>query len=644
LFLPGVIAAVVFVASAGGFLFYDNSHAYREVLAEANPKMAAMVSDTEGWIPGDDHLKLARGTAAFITYDFYKAADHQVSLDVRTNAAPELSVVVSLHVQNRHIDVATLYGGDMQKVDLTPFLKDHYGVFRVRFDASLAATAPVPSCYPLKAFTLTLERPRSIHVLALLFFALLAGLLYGAIVAVTIRAIRTLGATFAPDDTQRKTETSTAKRSALGFLKSPLALILTIALGLLLIASSKREEEERPEGGTKALVETNAAGPHSNTPAPKPLLLWVWWHQKKFDDVRAISNAAALLDSGFDVDALYFRGRTRPGFIAWACPLVRLHPQTILRVQKTPADFYSKVWEEYDRDDASYAKWFQLALSMYALALAGVSLVLIAAIGLHLGLHRAAVPLAVLAAACFFRRALDIPITQTFVFFINLCAVTAWLQWLEWERAGAWGRGSWLALAAFLMGLAILTKTSTVTSIVPIVLYQIVLLCAPGRPSSDRRADATRFLLYWLIAGVVVIVWFQGFLGGAFTEYGQFWKEHAAAQSSQEYEATSIAGIIGAFRNVFGIGGLVLVAAGLVGAVVRRWRVHVFVWFWILGAAAVFAMPYIFPRFFQYFIPALAFLAAEAVAGALEFLRDAGRAVSGPGGPNGHNGEHGPGD
>ena len=49
------------------------------------------------------------------------------------------------------------------------------------------------------------------------------------------------------------------------------------------------------------------------------------------------------------------RRHSRPGFVAYAAPLVRLHRQTVLRIQKTPADFYREIWEEYDRDNATFS-------------------------------------------------------------------------------------------------------------------------------------------------------------------------------------------------------------------------------------------------------------------------------------------------
>lgn len=601
------MAVGVFLSCVVGFAVYDNTHVYEEHYAAVNSKMAAMVSETGGWIPGDDALAVARGTTAWVVYDFYKAAEHRVALEVRALAAPGLTVAVSLHVQDRHIALDTLSGEGIRAMDLTPYLEGHYGVFRIRFDAVLPAESFAASCHPLEGFTLTLSRARRIRWPALFFFAALAGLVYGAIVAATTESLRRLWNRGGRDD-----RTTTSRPFRFHTL-----LILSIVVGFGIVAS------------------------HPG-----------WWARKKFDDVRAISNAATLLDNGFDVDKMFFRGRTRPGFVAWVSPLVRLFPQTVLRVQKTPADFYRKVWEEFDRDNASFTQCLQIEISVFGLGLAGLSLILLVAIGGSLGLPRGALPIVAVAAAIFLRRALEIPVTQIHELFMNLAVVAAWLFWREAIERNPGGRDGGSAapvagpriglfLAASLMGVAILTKSATITSLIPIGLHQACLALDPRRPARERLRDVARFALYWLVAVGIVFAWFQGFLDGLIDEYAQFWKEHLAAQELQDYESTSLGGIARAFLAVFGIAGLFLVAAGGIllaagsiraassvlpagaggGGRATRVHGHFFLWLWILGAMAVFRMPYVFPRFFQYFIPAFAFLAALALWRAVEVLR-----------------------
>jgi hypothetical protein len=572
--------AALFLACAAGTVFYNNRHIYEENYSRPNPKMAAMVSETDGWLPGDDRLALPRGGHAHILYDFYKAADHAVFLTFRTAHTPGISVALSLHVRDQHPSLGTMGPGEQRTFDLTPLLADHAGVFRIRFDAELAPNAPAPTAHPFEGFVITLDRPRTVHWPALLFFAAFASAILAACALALVLGVRNLAAAPSKD----------------------------------ISGDPKRLDQASSQDPTR-----------TDSPAPRWIAraLWVslligfvivalhpgWRERKRFDDVRAISNAAAVLDTGFDVDSLYFRGQTRPGFVAYAVPLVRLHRQTILRVQKTPADFYREIWEEYDRDNATFGQCLQLELSVYGMVQGGLCLLAIAAIGRLLGFRREALPVAVVVAAVFLYRALAIDITQTFTLFINLCAVLAWLLWQR--QLGS--RRLLLPAAAFLLGAAILTKTSTITSVIPIGLHQLLLVFR-AETRRQRKRLLLDFALYWLIAAGVVLIWFQFFLDGVWTAYSRFWGEHTAAQGLQEYESTGPGPIASAFRQVFGWGGLALVAASAALLALRKIKVHAFVGFWILGASAVLVLPYIFPRFFQYYIAPLSLFVGAGIA------------------------------
>ncbi len=572
--------AALFVACAGGFVLYDNTHIYEETYSNPNPKMAGMVSETGGWLPGDDLLALPRGGHAHILYDFYKAADHSVFFTFHTADVPGVSVALSLHVRDQHPSLGRMGPAEERTFDLTPLLADHAGVFRIRFDAELATSAPAPTAHPFNGFVVTLDRLRTVHWPALLFFATFSTAIFLACALVLILGVRSLAV--APSTRSSGVSTSLDQPSS---------------------KDSTRTDTAAPNWAAKALWISLIVGFVIVALHPG------WRQRKRFDDVRAISNAAALLDTGFDVGSLYFRGQTRPGFVAYAAPLVRLHRQTILRVQKTPADFYREIWEEYDRDNATFGQCLQLELSVYGMVQGGLCLLAIAAIGMLLGFRREALPVAVVAAAVFLYRALAIDITQTFTLFINLCAVLGWLLWHRRRES----RRFLLPVAAFLLGAAILTKTSTITSVIPIGLHQLLLVfCAGTR--RERKRLLLDFAFYWLIAAGVVLIWFQFFLTGVWTEYSRFWSEHAAAQGPQEYEATGLGPIAAAFRHVFGWGGLALAAVSAAIMALRKIKVHPFVGFWILGASAVLVLPYIFPRFFQYYIAPLSLLVGAGIA------------------------------
>lgn len=322
-----------------------------------------------------------------------------------------------------------------------------------------------------------------------------------------------------------------------------------------------------------------------------------WKAKKDYDDRSAISNGATLLDFGYQPSMLYFRSRVRPAFPAIVQPILTLRPHRLSEYWLNPSDFKARVWFIHDQDNWSFGTSTYPILSFTSLGVALVMLGLAYALYREAGVSGSAALVATLLFAIFYRRALAIPITQTLNLFVNLVAVWAWLRW--GSRDAFFVR----CFAGLFLGLAIIEKETAGTTAAAIGLF--ILVDGPIRSIPSRLLAS---LPFWLGAAVLPVWYFGGVSEGGFGELFSNFDQHLSQQELNQFEPLSLASGVRDLWTVFSAGlplALLAIAAGAVGRF--RSRAEKLFLCWAIGCLPVFSLPYIFPRFLQFFIPAFAF-------------------------------------
>lgn len=543
-------------------LIHRDIRCYRDPLNGTDTKIAAHIIKDHGWRATPDGLAIAPGTMAERVYEFDKDLAQEVLLKLSFTVPPGGNNELIIQ-QGNAVHIAENVNLDCESLNLTSKLPG-YGHFNITLAARMPREESPDQVVLVRDFECTIFAPHALHTSAVVFLVFLSLLLYGMIFYILV-----------PD---LITSELSARNTPRRFRPTTVLLFVALCICVALIWGKRQ-----------------------------------WYGEKKFDDIMAISNASLLLDSGFDTETLYFRSRMRPAYVSFVQPLVSFFPNALITVTKSPADFQRRIWRIYDRDAGSYGKAIYPEVSAASLLLSLFIFLCLYRIFRLLDVEQAQASLAALLAMFFFSNALTIVLTQTFVLFINLFAVYLAL------RVFHSGQIRLLLPAALALSLAVLTKTSAITSLVPIALLHIVLIV--------RSPKALKLLchigLYWGIAAVLPLLWFQGFLHGTIHEYAAFLKEHAEAQQAQQYPSTSLARALADSFKVFSIF-LPVALAGMFLSLKRQalaaTQTHFF-FFWAVGASTVFLLPYIFPRFLQYFIPSMAYFTSIVLMALVHFAR-----------------------
>ncbi|MCX7048751.1 MAG: hypothetical protein NTX50_25100, partial [Candidatus Sumerlaeota bacterium] len=585
---------------------------------------------------------LARETTATLCYDFPKFSDHRVRIQVIKETAPGLTVNLAL-LQSADGTTQGLtekfrinnIPSDMPLRDVTQAVPAA-GRFQLKIEASLSAAGSLAETSALKYVRVEIQRPRQLHASGFIFMSALMLTAAGGIIWMILGCVCKWQAMRA----QNAASESVGIPGSTG--SGNLRLILAVSLFALLWLGWHAPICRRTEKGEFQVL--------------------------PFDDRRAIANAALLLDNGFDTSQLYFRSRLRPGFLAAALPFVRLFPQKLSLVQRAPSDQFRQMWQEFDRNDGAYGKYFQREFSLVYMLYALLACALIYGLFREFGARSNAAWLGVGLAAYAWGCVMEIPITQSWSLLINVAAILAWLRATRSTQKYIPAAG-----AGLLMGLAVLTKETAVTSIIPILAMQAMNWLAsrraqPPNPalsfvdigSSDSsrsdsmnsdlaRSDTARsgssrsdfarsgssrsdmahsgsaradqqsairgLVIYWFFAALLPCIWYYLFLQGMFTEVFAFKSSHLYQQSLQSYPPTAQTWARDLWQ-VFNWAWL-LVLIGLARRIRRGLPTAAdrFCLIWLLVGLLPLALPYIFPRFFQYLIPPAAWFATGSATG-----------------------------
>lgn len=321
-----------------------------------------------------------------------------------------------------------------------------------------------------------------------------------------------------------------------------------------------------------------------------------WAAKKDYDDRTAIGNGATMLESGYAAEKLYFRSRVRPAFPALIQPLLVAFPHRLESYWINPSDGSTRYWYIYDQDDSSYGLFAFPAMSLMSMALAVVIALVIYSIYRRLDVD----PLVALAATVisifYFRGALTIAVTQTVNLLINVVAVWCFLTW------GRASQPSRRFAAGLVLGYAFLVKETALTTALALGLF--VLIDGSRIELMGRIKSSVAF---WAGALVWPILYFAGAGGAGFVELFTNFDEHLDQQTLNQFEALTPATALRDLYTVFGLG-LIPALVGISIAIKRKLPGPAprFFLAWTIGCLPVFTLPYIFPRFLQYFIPAFA--------------------------------------
>lgn len=337
-----------------------------------------------------------------------------------------------------------------------------------------------------------------------------------------------------------------------------------------------------------------------------------WNAPKEFDDVMAISNASVLTDNGFDTQLLFFRSRQRIGFTAFAAPLTAASPLALETVTRSPSDNNRRIWHIYKDPGSDSGKYFPL-ISMTALLLG----FLMPAMQFRI-LQRLRFPLlpALFSAALvttFWYRSIEVYITQTFTLFIVMLAAQAYLAVAEQKKSVPHALGLGL-----LFGFAGLTMNTTV-----IIAFAAMAFQAFHFWQNRSWSYLAKCALMWGVAGLSVLLWYEGFLTGFLEENHQLNVEVQETQQLMHYEPLSLHSFMGIVRSMCQ-NWWVASLAGLLVIVARRLRVAgaalMLPWFFF-SLVFIPTMPFVFKRFVMYSIPPAAYLVAVLLLGAYWALR-----------------------
>lgn len=495
-------------------------------------------------------LAMEAGSEGVRRYFLHRRKDHRLFIRIAAAPQPNAGVEAVLVYRSEEIKIPAA-GYDGRPIDLTPLTNEGKNVLELR----LFNRAPEgsPPAKVLDAFAIERWAPEpTMHWGAFLFFAALAGYFWFVV--------------------------------AIGFVPS--------VVKQLAGERGSLECTRRNAWMMGALVVLGAFALVTTHPS--------WDERKDYDDRAAISNGALLLDTGYDPAQMYFRSRVRPAFPAIIQPLLVLSPHRFDSYWLNPSDNFARDWFIYDQDNWSYGLFTYPLLSFMSM---GFALLTIA--GFYSIYRRAEVSLltsgvATALAAVFLYRALAIPITQVVNLFSNVLAVWAFLAWgMERNYARTFFAGT-------VLGFAFLEKETASTTAICIGLF--LLMESPVREAPRRVVGS---LPFWVGAAVWPLVYFGFVSDGGFAEIFENFSDHLRQQEINQFESLTLASGIRDLWVVFSVG-LPLGIAGLVYSSARRLPSKADRLFlaWAIGCLPVFTLPYIFPRFLQFFIPAFAFWTA----------------------------------
>jgi hypothetical protein len=362
----------------------------------------------------------------------------------------------------------------------------------------------------------------------------------------------------------------------------------------------------------------------------------VWREPKQYDDLWAMGNARLLPMRSYQTGGVFFRSRIRPAYPPLAMPLATLLPHKLLLVTFTPADGHERLFYVFDREGWSWAQAILPEASLWGLAMALTGALLIGACWLardRLPGRRLRALLAVAMAAWFLHRTLGgpllSPVTESVTWAFQIAAMLAYLEFER--RPNRWT----LPPAAAMTALALLLKESALALAVPLALLQLDTLWRRRREAGAARRWVASVAVFWLPAALPALIYFGAIIDGGFGEISHNMALHLQGRHGglENFETRTPAGAARALWAVFGWG-LIPAAIGLwaVAQVPQRRNPAVrLAAVWLLGGCAPFLLPYFYPRFFIYMIPAVAWLAAAGLVAVGGGLR--GReAVAGAGG------------
>ncbi len=346
----------------------------------------------------------------------------------------------------------------------------------------------------------------------------------------------------------------------------------------------------------------------------------LWYGPKRHDDLWALGNTRLLAQKRFDTRDLFFRSRVRPGFLALALPLQAGLAHTLVSVSTTPSDFYQRVFFVYERTGWSWGTRFYPEATFLGLLTAFSALTLMVRMaGLWSGSNPDRSTLR--AAWCgilglwFFWRVLESPTVNI----ITLSATWAFCVAPLYLFCGAWHTrdARFLFGSGVATGIAILFNESALTVVAPLVCFQGFLLFE----NRDRGKMALQFAGFWLAAGVLPLLYYGCLIEGRFGEISRNFGEFAPSQNILKgtgFEERGLTGTARGLWSVFGpglllaIAGLVLELKRVIGKCVSESdrRAFCFYLFWAMGCLPVFGLPYFYPRFLVYLIPAGAWFAS----------------------------------
>ncbi len=544
-----------FLASMRG---HDRTRVTRDRFGAMDAVVSAHVSVYEGW-SSQDYPLLAPGTTGTVIYDLPKDFDEELILRVDLNEEPNL--IASVFVLSSEGERSHLLNPGTNEFDLTSINRDDFAIIRVGLTATLPAGSTANSVKPFELMEVTAFGPRTVHWGPALFF-LFSGLVVWLGV---VGALCWAAAGLIPGESI----TTSGER---------LTLCILLIIGLGVAVSSPRFLEEKP-----------------------------------FDDIRAISNAGVIMDTGADPSRLYFRSRLRPGFLSYALPVVMAFPQRLYHVQTAPSDDYKRIWREYDREGDSFTFKYQSEFTILAMVQAALWLLAIGGLSRRLGLEPIAAAATTVVAAFAYRFMLDNPITITWNLTVNLAAVCSYFMWRE--------RGGWCSalLTGLILALAGLTKTTAITSAIPIGVHLIVSLYPRAR-EPEFKTELPQSVAMIGVSIVPVVIWFEQWLDGLIPELSGFKDEvYMVMELHPEFPRRTpslIAQLLWQLGNVLWIP----VIVGVVLSIFQKWKgspprlLNVFWMTWLLAALLLpLTMPFMYARFFKYSIPAMAWFAGLTV-------------------------------
>jgi|GEM_PF-5125997 len=326
-----------------------------------------------------------------------------------------------------------------------------------------------------------------------------------------------------------------------------------------------------------------------------------WRTTKDYDDRAAISNGATLLDSAYQTYFLFFRSRVRPAFPALIQPILALRPHRMASYWLNPSDFYRQAWFIHDEDGAQFGLYVYPTMTLLGLLMALAIGVVLYDLYRQLGLAPWVALVSTALALVFFRRSLAVVITQSASLLASLLAAWAFLKWGRAERLGV------RLGAGLVLGWALLIKETAATTALAVGFFTLI-----DGPWAELPRRLRRLAPY--VAGSLLFpLWYFGFAAdGGFAEIAGQFRDHLAQQELNQFQPLTLQSGLRDGWSVFSWG-LPAAIVGLVLAARRRLALpgERFLLCWTLGCLPVFALPYIFPRFLQYFAPSVAYWVAR---------------------------------